>query len=138
MAGFEKQSLFCIQIIWIFSAEQPSRHYTLQWLSTSEYENCSTYLRCNRAQSDYTEENLLLLLGTKNVFWTDKDHRGIITTCMEWQAKDFQKQNTDCIFLAQFIIRGCLHPIINKRLLKEMKCRSTSLLNVNSPWNCWI
>lgn len=83
------------------------------------------------------QTRILLLLGTKNVFWTDKNHRGIITTCMGWQAGDFQKQNTDCALLAQSIITGCLHPI-NQRLLKEMKYRSTSMLNVNSAWNCWI
>lgn len=83
------------------------------------------------------QRRILLLLGTKNVFWTDKNHRGITTPCMRWQAKDFQKQNTDCILLVQSIITGCLHPI-NQRLLKEMKYRSTSLLNVNTAWKCWI
>lgn len=84
MAGFEKQSSFCIQITHVFFAEQPSTDHALQWLSTSDYEKHSTYLKCTRAQNNYTQDNNNTIRNKESVqewdksLWSNK-------TCMAWQ-----------------------------------------------------
>lgn len=84
MAGFEKQSSFCIQITLVFFAEQPSTDHALQWLSTSDYEKHSTYLRCTRAQNNYTQENNNTIRNKESIREWDKSLWSN-ETCMAWQ-----------------------------------------------------